>query len=275
MANKPNTPDPYAPIEKRSLVTHDGMRSNGYTVRLADEAAPTGWREVGVVSQDYLLVPNADVRDLAFEICDRSGIVFEEEKVFFDGKRYALALAAKEDHASNPLVETRPGDYVGLGMLFENSYDGSRRLSASLFAYRLACSNGMLVRDLFKRVAFRHTRSSRGWEGEVERALAMLAGAPRGLERFAEGARNLTSMRTSASRLREIREAVLPKLPVTLWGKTMDRFLLAEQLDGFGLLNAATNVLWHEERPTASMFGWNEYAASGLVSYALGAERTN
>ena len=68
----------------------------------------------------------------------------------------------------------------------------------------------------------------------------------------------------------EVRQDVLPRLPVSLWGKVLDRFLLHEQLDGFGLLNAGTNVLWHDEKPTASTFSWNEYLTTGLVEHALG-----
>src|SRR5690606_4046515 len=130
-----NQIDPYAPIEKRSLWTTDSMRSGGYSVRVADPSSPSGWAECGVVSADYLVVSNAEVRDVAREIASRSGLRFAEEKTFFDGKRYALDLVAKDDG----LVEARVGDHVGLGLRVENSYDGSRRFGASLFAYRLAC----------------------------------------------------------------------------------------------------------------------------------------
>lgn len=265
------TPDPYAPIEKRSLWTTDSMRSRGFSVRAADPTQASGWRECGVVSADYLVIPNADARDLALEIAGRSGLRFTEEKVFFDGKRYALSLVAKDD----ALVETRVGDYVGVGLQIENSYDGSRRFSASLFAYRLACANGMLVPSLFQRVTFKHTRASAGWEDDALQALAMIHAAPAGLARFAEAARALSSMRVSASRLREIRERALPKLPVTLWGKTVDRFLLHEELDGFGLLNAVTNVTWHDEKAAASTYAHNEYAATALIEYALVGPRSN
>lgn len=264
--------DPYAPIEKRSLFTADVMKSRAFSVRLSNPQAPTGWDEVGVVSEDYLLVPNAEVRQIAHEIVDRSGLPFREERVRFDGKRFSYALTTAE---RGPLEDVRVGDPVGLGLLFENSYDGSKRLSASLFAYRLACKNGMLARDLFRRVAFKHQRHNADWEHDMAAALSMLRSAPVGLRRFAEAGRALTSMRVSASRLREVRESVLPEMPVTLWGKTIDRFLLHEQLDGYGLLNAATNLTWHDERATASVLSHNEYATSRLVEYALGDARLN
>ena len=260
-----STLNPYVRVEKRPLYASDSMKSGGFTVRVADDTDPTGWKEAGVVSEDYLLVPNAEVRSIAEEIADRSQFNFEEEKIFFDGKRYSLALVARNEGLVEPLV----GDFIGLGLLFENSYDGSRKLAASLFAYRLACKNGMLVPSLFRQVRFKHLRSSSGWQGDVNRALSMLAMAPAGLEKFARASRKLASMRISAGRLREIRQKAVPKLPVTLWGRTLDRFVNEESLDGFGLLNAVTYVTWHDEKPSASTFGHNEYASTGLVNYAL------
>src|SRR5690606_41838713 len=100
--------------------------------------------------------------------------------------------------------------------------------------------------------------------------LAMIAAAPAGLARFAEAARSLASMRVSAGPLQEIRRDVLPRLPVTLWGKTIDRFLAHESLDGFGVLNAVTNVTWHDPSPSRATYGHNEYATTQLVRYALG-----
>lgn len=263
--------DPYAPIEKRSLFAADAMRSRAFTVRLEDAAQTSGWREVGVVSADYLLVPNREVVSMAADVVSASGLPFQEERVHFDGKRFAYALAAK----AHPLVDVAVGDHVGLGLLFENSYDGSKKLSASLFAYRLACANGMLVPSLFRRVTFKHSRSNEGWGEDVQRALAMLASAPAGLERFATAGRALSTMRVTASRLREVRERVVPRLPVTVWGRVVDRFLLHEDLDGWGLMNAATNVLWHDEKATAATLSWNEYVSTGLVEYALGQPRAN
>jgi hypothetical protein len=263
--------DPYAAIEKRRLVTPDGMRSNGHTVRLADATQPGGWRECGVVSPSYLLVENAAVRDLAYEVADRSGLGFESERTFFDGKRYGLYMAATE----KGLVETVVGDFVGLGMSFQNSYDGSQKVQANLYVHRLACLNGMLVPDLLGRVAVKHDPSGVHWEDEVARVLAAVEKAPERLYRFAEAARNLASMRITASRLREIRAEALASMPVSLWGQTVDRLLSHEDLTGWGILNAATNVLWHAEKPTAATYAHNEAATSALVRYALAADRLN
>lgn len=272
--------DPYAPIEKAPLYTDDRMRSRGYSVRLEDEGADEGWREVGLVSEDYLLVPNTDVREMAYEVGARSGLRFEEARTFFDGRRYALALVARSESvevesvvgtgapSTGAAVGPAVGDYVSLGLLFENSYDGSCRLSASLFAYRLACSNGMLASDLFARVRFRHSRESRGWEDELARSLAMLAGARSGLRRFARSASRLAGHGLGTRELATLRIGYLDRLPVTLWGKVVDRYLEHEAPTAWGLLNAGTHELWHAERMTRSDFNHNAYLTQNLLRYA-------
>ena len=180
---------PYAPIEKRRLQTADGMGSAGYTVRIADPDEESGWRECGVVSGDYLLIPNARVRDLAGEIAHRSGLPFQEDRTFFDGKRYFLGLTAKEAQT----VEVKPGDVLGLSLGFWNSYDGSRAFSAGVYLTRLVCSNGMVAKSLFKEVRFRHGPGASEWESEVERTLGALRHAEGGIARFAMAARSLAS----------------------------------------------------------------------------------
>jgi hypothetical protein len=82
-------------------------------------------------------------------------------------------------------------------------------------------------------------------------------------------------MRITAGRLREIRADVLASMPVTLWGSVLDRFLSAEALTGWGLLNAATHQTWHAEKPTSATYAHNEAATSALIRYALSGERRN
>ena len=103
------------------------------------------------------------------------------------------------------------------------------------------------------------------------RVLAAVERAPERLFRFAEAARSLAGTRVTASRLREIRADVLGSIPVTLW----DRCLAAEELTGWGFLNAATNVLWHAGKATSATYTHNEATTSALVRYALSGERWN
>lgn len=58
-------------------------------------------------------------------------------------------------------------DVVGLGIMFENSYDRIRKLGASLYVHRLACVNGMLIPQHFARVRFKHELASAHWGDDV------------------------------------------------------------------------------------------------------------
>jgi hypothetical protein len=256
--------DPFAAIEKRPLLTEDGMKSRGFTVRIEDESASIGWREVGVVSEDYLLVPNRDVRAMAHEITDKTGLEWDVSKTFFDGKRFVYALATTSDRLAAEVV---PGDVLSLGLMFENSYDGSRRLAANLFANRLACSNGMLVPQFFARLRFKHGASSAGWESETRDALSMIVRAGGDLKRFADTARQLTSMPFETTEMERIRGGGLSRLPVSLWGKIIDRYLMHEERSTWGFLNAGTNVVWHNERGSVQDFNHNAAINAAVLEF--------
>lgn len=256
--------DPYAPIEKRPLITLDGMKSRGYTVRIGDETTNSGWRECGIVREDYLLVPNRDVRDMAEEIAIRSGHDFVTSRTLFDGKRYSLAITFPFAHA----VEVRLGDPVSIGMLMTNAYDGSRQLSASLFVNRLACSNGMVAPQLFGRVRFRHVQRSSGWEEEVARVMQVLGHAEHGLRQFATSAAKLARTQLTARHLKALRSGVFASMPVTLWSRMLDQTLLREEHSLYGLLNGGTAATWHDPRMSVRDVEHNETITRGLLAYA-------
>ena len=259
------TPDPYAPIEKAPLFARDSMRSRGTSVRMADPDVALGWREVGVVSPSYLLVPNAEVRQMACDIAEASGMHWAEDRVFFDGKRYLYGLVADPETV---YAEVAVGDVLGVGLLFENSYDGSRKLGCSLYVHRLACANGMLAPDRLARVRFKHSRGSASWRGEIAQALTLLGAAPEKLQAFASLAARLARHELGTPELAAIRQRHLRALPVSLWGHVVDRYLADEDPTGWGLLNAATAEVWHSDRPTVSDYRHNETATSGLLRYA-------
>jgi hypothetical protein len=259
-----NILDPYAPIEKVPLVTKDGMKSRGYTVRIEDPTAAVGWAEVGVVSEDYLLVPNRDVRTMADQITGQTGLSWKPSKQFFDGKRFVYALTTECDRATAEVV---PGDLLSLGLMFENSYDGSRRLAVNLFANRLACSNGMIVPQFFARLRFKHTAASAGWEAETRRALSMIGRAGEDLQRFARVARQLEDIDFSIREMETIRQRGLAKLPVSLWGRVIDRFLMHEEPSAWGFLNAGTNVFWHNEKASIQDFKHNATMNAAVLDF--------
>ncbi|HIG73531.1 MAG TPA: DUF932 domain-containing protein [Bacteroidetes bacterium] len=257
--------DPYAPIEKAPLFAPDSMRSRGHSVRIEDASAEGGWREVGVVSPSYLLVPNAEVRRMAADVAAASGMAWSEDRVFFDGKRFLYALVADPEEV---YAEVAVGDVLGVGLLFENSYDGSRRLGCSLFVHRLACANGMLAPDLMARLRFRHDRANAGWQDDLGRAMDALGAAPERLRAFARAAARLARYPVGSAELARLRHGPLARLPVSTWGRVADHYLANEEPTGWGVANAVTSVLWHADKPTLSDFAHNEAATTALVRYA-------
>ncbi len=75
--------------------------------------------------------------------------------------------------------------------------------------------------------------------------------------------------------LSTIRGQVLDKVPVTLWGKIIDQMLLREELTGWGLVNAATRVLWHAEKRRRRTSRTTKSIMSALMGYGGLEERAH
>ena len=83
--------DPYADIRKVSLQGTDGTSSSAVAIQTDTGKNGKGkWKEVGVVRDDYHLISNAEVLDIAQDIMSESPIEWQVSKEFYDGKRYGL-----------------------------------------------------------------------------------------------------------------------------------------------------------------------------------------
>ena len=78
--------NPYTEIEVTPLFSKDGMKSNGKSVRIKNEEE---WKEIGVVSPNYLLVHNRKVKDVVDQLARYSPYkIWKPKKQFFDGRRF-------------------------------------------------------------------------------------------------------------------------------------------------------------------------------------------
>src|SRR5690606_22485867 len=107
----------------------------------------TGFRHLGNVSKDYLLLTNEEVRELAVEIAVQSGLPFKESRIFWDGARFAHIIDFLETEA------VEDGDEVGLSLVTRSSYDRTWRYEAALMGKRFVCDNGALSGEFFARVS--------------------------------------------------------------------------------------------------------------------------
>lgn len=264
----------YSPIQKEPLFSKaNDLQSSAYSVQLQkyNKDNVPYWDEVGTVGKDYLLVPNSEVNELALNLTDSSRYVFDKGTLFFDGRRYFQTFTTK-----TLTKEVKAGDDIGLGLAFQNSYDGSTSFSVSFFAIRLICKNGMISKQNLQSFRFRHDKNMEGFQDEIMSAVDFINNSEVPLERFVSGLRNMTEVPFDVNTLHEIRKKSFPTLPVTTFGKCVDKFLdeydphsfAQGHTDLWDFYNACTNVLWHEKKITNAHFVQNSQITDSLLQYA-------
>ena len=264
----------YSPIQKEPLFSKaNDLQSSAYSVQLQkyNKDNVPYWDEVGTVGKEYLLVPNSEVNELALDLTDNSRYVWDKGKLFFDGRRYFQSFTTK-----TLTKEVKAGDDIGLGLAFSNSYDGSTSFSVSFFAIRLICKNGMISKQNLQSFRFRHDKNMEGFQDEIMSAVDFINNSEVPLERFVSGLRNMTEVPFDVNTLYEIRKQSFPTLPVTTFGKCVDKFLDDYDTHEFAqghtnlwdFYNACTNVLWHEKKITNAHFVQNSQITDSLLQYA-------
>ena len=254
----------YAPIRKVPL-DYNGIKSSAFSVQLEDNKdGISEYKEVGVVRNKYLLIPNRDVKDLIDTLVADTGWDWEVAKEYFDGKKYVYTLMTRD-----LTKELDVGDTVGLGLNAWNSYDGSIAFHLRFMAFRLACLNGMMSNDTFFSYKFKHDSKSEGYEEEIKQAGEMFSRADDRLDVFAQNCNKLLTT-VDVSDLANIRKNYLSELPVTTFGKIADEFLLEDEYKetAWDLTNAATRILWHNKKPTVSDYKQNQYVVDQMFKYA-------
>jgi hypothetical protein len=275
----PGQTQPFGTIEKNESRTDRGSLT-GYGIELydpdAEDDGPTDdpYRSVGNVSKNYLLVPNEEAVETAHDIIQASGLAHTPQKIFFDGKRFVYNTIFPELSAEGPL-----GDEMTVGLQVRNSYNGSMRFQAQLYAERLVCSNGMVSQKHFASHQFAHTKQNSGWTDEMEEAMSVLDQARPTLESFVEATQHLAQTTVDERELMALRaeDRGLGALPVSRFGEVFDQLTeetrSAEAESGFlgatgyDVLNAATNVLWHRNKSVTDL-DYNEAVVDQLLDYA-------
>ena len=263
--------NPYLPIRKVPL-DYNGIQSSAYAVQMQkeDPTAGNGWKEVGVVGNSYMLLPNEEVKNAAHQVAEECNIDFVHDKTFFNGRNFVYSM--KSQHIAG---EVEPGDDVALGMQFWNSYDGSKAFGFAMMLYRLICTNGMMSKDHFNTYRFKHEPKSENWEENLDQVVTNINSLTRGsnnLDTLMHSFRKLSKSHVTTEQLGRIRHNHLQEIPVSIWGQIVDRFTNPNQVGtedtntftGWNLLNASTDLLWHKENPTITTYSQNAAIVDGL-----------
>ncbi|MEM7296869.1 MAG: DUF932 domain-containing protein [Bacteroidota bacterium] len=259
-----NKIDPFVDIRKERLVDKlTGAPSKNFGIWVPDPSEEQGWKEMGVVSENYLLLTNKEVRGLALDIALESTFDHEESRIFWDGARFAHVI-----DFTDTKVEIAEGDEVGLSLITRTSYDKSWKFEAALMGKRFACDNGMLSGEFFAHVSFKHTGDSNRWKELVKQGLSIITHADNNMKRFVEGLRLLKKTSVNDELLRKVWFHQY-NLGDSNAGKILNRYLSSEEPTLYGLLNAGTNVFWHNQKMTGADFKHNSSFVTNLLQYAF------
>jgi Domain of unknown function (DUF932) len=134
------------PVELRAISTEpDGfVIPNRYAVIRTDTMRP-----LGVVSKKYALLPHADVVDALRESLNGQKVQ-EKIRMTHNGARMHFEITLPD------ITLKVEGDEIAMRLGVSNSYDASRKVNIAFGAYRLVCSNGMIIGRKFISVSRRH-----------------------------------------------------------------------------------------------------------------------
>ena len=105
---------------------------------------------ISCVTDKYKLITNKEVMDIALPILKDKGGSLMESRVFNN------ARTMWKFRFRDTKVEIDKGDFVNPEVIIRNSYDGSSEVQAMGGAYRLVCSNGMIVGYTINKKSARH-----------------------------------------------------------------------------------------------------------------------
>lgn len=259
---------PFTPIIKTPTYSEHSGTLSGYAVEIEHSDSDTGFRHVGTVSKSYLLLPNAEVRELAVEIALQSGMPFRESRIFWDGRRFCHVIDFLDREA-----EDLGG--IGLSLITRSSYDKSWRYECALMGKRFVCDNGAISGEFFARISFKHRTAGgdgdgpkeESWQEIVRQGMSVIERAPADRDRYVRMLRRLKSAKMTDPRLREVWTA-LPTIGDGVKGQIMSRYVAEEEPTLFGLFQAATWLFSHREKMTAADFQNNDAFTSSLLRIA-------
>lgn len=150
-------------------------RYKGWKVAIPDRMAVirverTKHIPLGIVSTKYELLKHADVVN-GFRRA-LGGEVFKEDiKLARNGAQLYATFSLPERR-----IEVSPGDEISLQFIVKNSYDGSNALQIMLGAFRLVCTNGMMIGKKLFTFTQKHIGSEKGIDAvKIREKVEMIA----------------------------------------------------------------------------------------------------
>ncbi|GBE30811.1 hypothetical protein BMS3Bbin04_01847 [bacterium BMS3Bbin04] len=227
-------PSPFVPVELQPLRRTNGDPSSRMAVVLNpnDDA-----KEVGVVSNEYKLVKNSDVVQVAEDLLANTGMAFNDHQTLWNGKKFRQRYLLSQTSG-----EVKVGDVVACTLDAVSSYDGSTTFGLEFNAVRLVCANGMMLSFMLGGFRFKHW-GSQNFDREMRVAARQLTRVGDRLHIVLPTLTELTRKRMKRADIQRFFAEI--NLPITTQAKV---FNAIEDDTRWGVYNAATDVLTKQEK---------------------------
>ena len=220
--------NPFLPVETQPLVLPGGKSSSRNAVVFDPQGEAL---QVGYVSEDYKLVPNSAVAEVANDVLLKTGFGFDDHQILFDGKRFRQRFILHE-HSG----EVKPGDVVKVVVDAINSYDGSTKFGLEFNALRLACENGMMLSFMLGGFRFKHW-GDRSFDQELKDAARQIGNVGNRLHFLMPQLTDMTRKRIKRADIQKCFKDT--DLPLTMQAKIFNSI---EEDNQWGLYQAHTDV---------------------------------
>ena len=104
------------------------------------------------MTDEYRLISNESIVNTATPILEKEGAKLREASIYSDGKRTVWRWTFPQTK-----VDIGGKDFVNPELCIVNSYDGSAEIQVRSGAYRLVCSNGLVIGMVLSRTRNKHS----------------------------------------------------------------------------------------------------------------------
>ena len=236
---KHNFPVELMPIQTKSRIAIPDRRA----VVRTDTNTP-----LGIVSTKYELLKHADVVN-GFRKALGNEEYEETIKLARNGAQLYATYSLPTYH-----IEVRPGDVISLQFIVKNSYDGTNALQIMLGAFRLVCTNGMMIGKKFFAFSQKHIGSEAGTidAGKLKEKVTMIA------DQFAKALPVMQTMaKTTVFHPSEYFETKKVRIPKYLLATAKESYETERDKSLWGVYNSLTYAITHKmkrENPAMSVY---------------------
>ena len=142
----PVTEVPACMVDSKGQLDH--VDKTGYKFIIREDTGEV----ISCMTNEYNLIKNEQVIDIASPIMNKYDAELKEVRTFSEGARSQWTW-----NFPNSTVDIGGGDMVNPTVTIRNSYDGSLEASATAGAFRLVCSNGMVIGIVLGRSSVKHS----------------------------------------------------------------------------------------------------------------------